>query len=151
LGLIHAVFPRTRIIHCRRHPVDTCLSIYFQNFARRIDFAYDREDLVSYYRQYERLMTHWRTVLAPERFLEVQYEELVENREAIIRRLIAFCGLEWNDACLHSEHNARPVRTASLWQARQPIYQGSVARWRNYRSWLGTLRDLLPDEDDADM
>jgi tetratricopeptide (TPR) repeat protein len=147
LGLIHAVFPRARIIHCRRHPVDTCLSIYFQNFARRIDFAYDRGDLVAYYRQYERLMAHWRAVLPPERFLELQYEELVENREAITRQLIAFCGLEWDGACLHSERNARPVRTASLWQARQPIYQSSVARWRNYRPWLGVLQDLLPSDD----
>src|SRR5262249_24350358 len=90
IALIHAVFPRARIIHCRRHPVDTCLSIYFQSFARRIDFAYDRGDLLSAYRQYLRLMAHWRDVLPMERFLEIQYEELVDDREAITQKMIEF-------------------------------------------------------------
>ena len=147
LGLIHAVFPRARIIHCRRHPVDTSLSIYFQDFARRMDFAYDRDDLVAAYRQYLKLMAHWRGVLPADRFLEIQYEELVANREAMTRKLIAFCGLDWNDACLHSEQNRRSVRTASVWQARQPVYQTSVARWRHYEPWLGSLGELLSDGD----
>jgi hypothetical protein len=145
IGLIHSVFPRARIIHCQRHPIDTCLSIYFQNFARRIDFAYDRGDLLSAYRQYLRLMAHWRNVLPMDRFLEIQYEELVADREAMTRKMIEFCGLDWNDACLHSEHNRRPVRTASVWQARQPVYRTSVARWRRYEPWLGALRELIPD------
>jgi tetratricopeptide (TPR) repeat protein len=145
IGLIHSVFPRARIIHCQRHPIDTCLSIYFQNFSRRIDFAYDRGDLLSAYRQYLRLMAHWRNVLPLDRFLEIQYEELVADREAMTQKMIEFCGLDWNDACLHSEHNRRPVRTASLWQARQPVYRTSVARWRRYEPWLGALRELLPD------
>jgi tetratricopeptide (TPR) repeat protein len=143
IGFIHAVFPRARIIHCRRHPVDTCLSIYFQNFARRMDFAYDRDDLVSSFRQYQRLMTHWRSVLPGDRFFEVEYEELVSNREKITQDLVEFCGLEWDDACLHSEHNKRVVRTASVWQARQPVYKTSVARWRHYEPWLGAFRELL--------
>ncbi len=143
IGFIHSVFPRARIIHCQRHPVDTCLSIYFQNFARRMDFAYDRDDLVSAYRQYRRLMSHWRSVLPADCFLEVQYEDLVTHREAMIRKVIDFCGLDWTDACLHSEDNRRPVRTASLWQARQPLYMTSVARWRHYEPWLGSFRELL--------
>jgi tetratricopeptide (TPR) repeat protein len=147
LALIHSMFPRARIIHCRRHPVDTCLSIYFQNFARRIDFAYDRADLLSCYRQYLRLMAHWRTVLPANRFLEIQYEELVADREALTRKMIAFCGLDWNEACLYSERNRRAVRTASVWQARQPVYNTSVARWRHYQPWLGALRALLSDRD----
>jgi tetratricopeptide (TPR) repeat protein len=147
LGLVHAVFPRARIIHCRRHAVDTCLSIYFQDFARKMDFAYDRGDLLAAYRQYLRLMAHWRSVLPADRFLEVQYEELVADREAMTRKMIAFCGLDWNDACLHSEQNPRAVRTASVWQARQPVYRTSVARWRRYEPWLGALRELLPDAD----
>jgi tetratricopeptide (TPR) repeat protein len=147
IPLIHVVFPRARIIHCRRHPVDTCLSIYFQSFARRMDFAYDRSDLLSFYRQYIRLMAHWRSVLPTDRFLEIQYEELVSDREPMTRKMIAFCGLDWNEACLHSERNRRPVRTASVWQARQPVYQTSVARWRNYEPWLGPLGELLSDAD----
>jgi tetratricopeptide (TPR) repeat protein len=147
IALIHAVFPRGRIIHCRRHPVDTCLSICFQNFARRIDFAYDRTDLLAFYSQYQKLMAHWRSVLPADRFLEIQYEELVANREPWTRKMIEFCGLDWDDAWLHSERNRRPVRTASVWQVRQPVYTTSVARWRHYEPWLGCLRELLSDSD----
>ena len=128
LGLVHAVFPWARVIHCRRHPVDTCLSIYFQNFASRMDFAYDREDIVHCYRHYLRLMAHWRNALPADRLLDIQYEELVADREAVTRKLIAFCGLDWNDACLRSERNRRAVQTASVWQARQPVYKTSVAQ-----------------------
>jgi tetratricopeptide (TPR) repeat protein len=145
IALIYSVFPRARIIHCRRHPVDTCLSIYFQSFARRMDFAYDRGDLLDFHRQYQRLMAHWREVLPADRFFEIQYEELVADRELWTRKMIEFCGLDWNDACLYSERNPRPVRTASVWQARQPVYQTSVARWRHYEPWLGCLRELLSD------
>jgi tetratricopeptide (TPR) repeat protein len=144
IGLIHIVFPRARVIHCRRHPVDTCLSMYFQNFARRMDFAYDRDDLVHCYRQYLKLMAHWRDVFPKTCFFEVQYEDLVTDREAVTRKMIDFCGLEWNEACLHSERNRRAVQTASVWQARQPVYKTSVARWRRYEPWLGALRELLP-------
>jgi tetratricopeptide (TPR) repeat protein len=144
-GLVHLVFPRARIIHCRRHPIDTCLSIYFQNFGGRIDYAYDRGDLLAVYRQYQRLMAHWRKVLPADCFFEIQYEELVAEREPWTRKMIQFSGLEWDDACLQPQRNRRPVRTASVWQARQPVYQTSVARWRNYEPWLGCLRDLLPE------
>jgi hypothetical protein len=124
--------------------VDTCLSIYFTHFLRRMDFASDRSDLVFEYRQYERLMAHWRAVLPADRFLDVDYEALVDDREAGTRRLIEFCGLEWDDACLSPERNRRAVTTASIWQARQPVYRNSLARWRNYEPWLGELRELLP-------
>ena len=149
LGLIHLVFPRARIIHCRRHPVDTCLSIYFTHFTRLTSFASDRGNLAFDYQQYQRLMAHWRAVLPPDRFLEVDYEALVADQEAGTRRLIEFCGLEWDDACLRPEGNQRIVQTASSWQARQPVYRSSVARWRNYESWLGELRELLLPEDAA--
>jgi hypothetical protein len=86
-------------------------------------------------------------VLPVECFFEIQYEELVADREAWTRKMIEFCGLDWEDACLHSERNRRPVRTASVWQARRPVYQTSVARWRNYEPWLGPLRELLSDAD----
>ncbi|MFL6726117.1 MAG: tetratricopeptide repeat-containing sulfotransferase family protein [Sphingomicrobium sp.] len=145
IALIRVVFPRARIIHCMRNPIDTCLSIYFQNFARNVDFAYHRRDLVSFYRQYQRLMTHWRSVLPSDSLFEVQYEQLVQDPEPLTRKLIDFCGLQWDDACLHHERNLRPVRTASLWQARQPVYRTSVARWQNYRPWLGELEEFLSD------
>ena len=144
LHLIRLTFPDARIIHCRRHPVDTCLSIYFTNFGDRHPYASHRADLVFRYQQYERLMAHWRSILPPDRFTEVDYEKLVTDREAETRRLVAFIGLEWDDACLAPEKNERVVRTASVWQARQPVYQTSVERWRRYEPWLGELRDLLP-------
>ena len=143
LGLIHLALSRPRIIHCQRHPVDVCLSIYFTRFAGPHDFAYDRGDLVFYYRQYERLMTHWRTVLPPDCLFDVQYQLLVADHEALTRRLVAFCGLEWNDACLSPEQNKRAITTASVWQARQPVYRSSVDRWRHYEPWLGELRELM--------
>jgi len=144
LWLIRLVLPDARVIHCRRDPVDTCLSIFFANFSARLDYACDRGDLVFFYRQYERLMDHWRRVLPPDRFTEVQYETLIADREAETRRLVAFCGLDWNEACLTPERNGRVVKTASLWQARQPVYETSVGRWRRYEPWLGKLRELLP-------
>jgi tetratricopeptide (TPR) repeat protein len=144
LGLIHLLLPQARIIHCRRHPVDTCLSMYFTYFKGRMDFAWAKADLAFAYRQYARLMEHWRAVLPRESFLEVDYEDLIADREAVTRRLIAFSGLDWHAACLSPERNERTVNTASLWQARQPVYSTSVARWRRYEPWLGELRELLP-------
>ncbi len=149
LGLIHLAFPRARIIHCRRHPVDIALSNYFTHFQAPLAFAYDREDLVYYYRCYERLMAHWRRVLPPDRLLELDYETMVTDREPTTRRLIAFCGLDWDDACLRPEDSTRVVRTASMWQARQTPYTTSVARWRRYEKWLGPLALLL--EHDAPL
>ena len=145
-GTIHLALPNARFIHCRRHPIDTCLSIFFIRFAARQDFAYDRDDLVFYWRQYARLMAHWRSVLPPGRLLEIDYEALTADPEPSIRRMIAFCGLDWDDCCLMPEHNPRVVRTASVWQARQPVYRSSVERWRRYEPWLGALRALLQGE-----
>ena len=97
LGLLRLALPEARIIHCRRNPVDTCLSIFFADFETRHDYAWDRGDLAFYFRQYERLMDHWRRVLPADRFIEVEYERLIADREAELRRLVAFCGLDWND------------------------------------------------------
>jgi hypothetical protein len=144
IGLIRAVFPRARFIHCRRHPVDTCLSIYFTPFSTIPSFASDRDDLVFFYREYLRLMKHWRAVLPPDRFLEVDYEAMTADPEPQARRLIDFCGLGWDPVCLRPERNKRVVQTASIWQVRQPIYRSSVERWRRYEPWLGSLRELLP-------
>jgi Sulfotransferase family len=143
-GLIHLAFPRAVIVHCQRQPIDVALSVHQTHFSPLVDLPTGGKDLVFYYRQYERLMAHWRAVLPADRFLELRYEELIANPEPITRRLIAFCGLPWDDACLHPERNQRVVKTASKWQARQPVYRSSVDRWRRYEPWLGELRELLP-------
>jgi tetratricopeptide (TPR) repeat protein len=148
LGLIRQVFPRAAIVHCRRHPVDTCLSNYVTGFEANIDFATHRDDLVFFYRIYQRMMAHWREVLPAERYFEIDYEELVTDPEPVTRRMIAACGLDWNDACLAPHQNQRRIMTASIWQARQPIYRSSVERWRRYEPWLGELRQLLPAAND---
>jgi tetratricopeptide (TPR) repeat protein len=143
LGLIRLCLPAARIIHCRRSPVDTCLSTFFTNLKGR--HAWDRADLVFQYRQYERLMRHWRAVLPADRFIETDYEALIADRDAETRRLIAFCGLDWSDACLTPERNPRAIKSASLWQARQPVYRTSLERWRRYEPWLGELRELATE------
>jgi tetratricopeptide (TPR) repeat protein len=145
IGLVHLLLPDARIIHCRRNPIDTCLSIYTTYFAKDWGFASDRADLVSYFRQYVRLMDHWRTVLPSDRLLEIDYEDATAAPEETARRLISFCGLEWDAACLEPERNPDVVRTANKWQARQPIYRTSVERWRNYEPWIGELRQLLTE------
>jgi hypothetical protein len=149
LWLIRLAFPNARIIHCRRNPIDTGLSIYFSYFWAHQTYAFDKSDIVFFYRHYERLMAHWRSVLPPERFTEVDYETLVAEPEAESRRLIDFLGLPWDDACLAPENNVRSVKTASVWQARQPVYKTSVERWRRYEPWLGELRELLAEPDAA--
>jgi tetratricopeptide (TPR) repeat protein len=142
-GLIHLMLPNARIIHCRRDPVDTCLSCYAQNFAIGQRFAFELRELGLYYRAYERLMARWRAVLPADRFLEVTYEEVVDDLEGQARRLIAFCGLPWDEACLKFYETRRPVRTASVSQVRQPIYRSSVARWKPYEHQLAPLIEAL--------
>jgi tetratricopeptide (TPR) repeat protein len=143
IGLIHSILPRARFIHCRRHPIDTCLSNYFTNFNSPLIFSFDKGDLAFYYRWYERLMAHWHDALPPGVLLDIQYEDMVTQPEQTARNMIAFTGLEWDDACLRHEKNRALIKTASLWQARQPTYRSSLDRWRNYQPWLGELRDLL--------
>ena len=143
LGLIHRVFPNARILHTMRNPVDTCLSIYFQNFNESHSYGNDLDDLAHYYRQYHRLMAHWRSVLPPDVFLELPYEQLVEDQEGWSRKIIEFVGLEWSDSCLTYHKNERKIGTASNWQARQPIYKSSKERWRNYEQHVGPLLPLL--------
>lgn len=144
LGIIRQIFPRAMIVHCRRHPVDTCLSIFKTPFSANFDFLADRGSLAFFYRQYERLMEHWRNTLSRDRFVEVDYEDIVDEPERSIRRLIAACGLPWNEACLSPHRNRRRITTASVWQVRQPIYRNSMGRWQHYGPWLGELRQLLP-------
>ncbi|MBC8065880.1 MAG: sulfotransferase [Chlorobia bacterium] len=136
LGLIHAAFPDAKIIHVKRNPADNCLSIYTTAYQRPPMFAHDRKNIVSAYREYQRIVAHWREVLPPNRFMEVEYEGLVADRDNLTRQLIEFTGLEWDEACLHHEKNQRSVRTPSLWQVRQPIYKTSIERWRRFKPWI---------------
>lgn len=142
LGVIHSVFPRAKIIHTRRNPLDTCLSIYVTPNRAATEYAHDKSNIAFAYRQYLRIMEHWRQVLPPGAMLEMDYEELVTKSEPTIRRIVDFCGLDWDDACLNSSQNKRSVVTPSVWQVRQPLYQSSIERWRNFEPWLGDILDL---------
>lgn len=142
LGLIVVMFPEARIIHCSRDPLDTCLSCYFQNFSEILPFTNDLETLGHYYRGYQRLMAHWREAL-PNAMHEVAYEDIVANPEAESRKLIKYLGLDWEPACLEFFKSDRAVTSASVWQARQPVYTGSVGGWRNYEKHLEPLKRAL--------
>jgi tetratricopeptide (TPR) repeat protein len=142
-GLIHLALPHARIIHVKRNAVDTCLSCYSLLFAEEQQFAYHLGELGRYYKAYEALMEHWRSVLPPQRMLEVRYEDLVEDLEGQARRLVAHCGLEWDQRCLAFHETKRPVKTASLVQVRKSIYSSSVGRSQLYGSRLKPLLDAL--------
>jgi tetratricopeptide (TPR) repeat protein len=142
-GLIHLALPRARIIHVKRDAVDTCLSCYSLLFAEDQQFAYDLGELGRYYKAYEALMEHWRSVLPPQRMLEVRYEDLVGDLEGQARRLVAHCGLEWDQRCLAFHETKRPVNTASLVQVRKSIYTSSVGRSQFYGERLRPLIEAL--------
>jgi len=142
LGPIHCLFPGARFIYMKRHPIDVCLSVYFQRFAPSLNFSMDLGDLAHYYFEHHRLMEHWRAVLPPGTLLEVPYEELVADQEGWTRKILDFLGLDWDERCRNFHETERPVMTASFWQVRQRMYDRSVARWRHYEKFLGPLRDL---------
>lgn len=145
LGLIHAAFPNAAIIHCRRDPLDTCFSAYTQSFVEPHDYCYDLGELGRFYKNYYGLMEHWRFVLPAGAFLDVDYEALVTDFETQAKRIIAHCGLEWDPRCMEFKNNARPVRTASAAQVRQPLYKHSIGRADRFRQYLGPLADALGD------
>ena len=136
LGILGSVLPNARIVHCRRDPRDTCLSVFTTPCSNPPPFAYRADSIAFAYGQYLRLMAHWRKVLPKDRFLEIDYEDLVNDRERVSRRMIDFIGLEWDEACLYPEGNPRPVGNPSQWQVRQPVYGTSVGRWRRFEPWL---------------
>ena len=142
LGLIHLLLPGARIIHLRRDPIDTCVSIYTTAFGNPLDFAHDCADLVFFYEQYARLMAHWRRMIPHHRLLEIDYEALVADPEPITRAMLGFCGIDWDGACLHHEDNEHVIMTPSLWQARQPVYRHAVGRGRRYQGWFSDFRRL---------
>lgn len=142
-GLIPLILPGARIIHCRRDPVDTCLSCYSKLFSGEQLFTYDQAELGQFHRDYQRLMAHWRELLPVERFIEVDYESVVDDLEGQAKRLIHFIDLPWDDACLDFHKTQRVVRTASVNQVRQPIYKTSKGRWRAHAEQLGPLLAAL--------
>jgi tetratricopeptide (TPR) repeat protein len=142
IGLIHLMLPNARIIDARREPMACCFSNLKQLYAGGQEFSYSVEDVARYYRTYLELMRHWDAVL-PGRVLRVWYEDVVEDLEGNVRRILEFCGLELEPACLEFYKTQRSVHTASSEQVRQPIFQDGLFQWRNYEPWLGPLKDRL--------
>lgn len=144
IGLIAKALPGASIIHLRRHPVDSCLSMYRALFGTGYPFSYDLDDLAKYYIAYDSIMRHWQS-LFPDLILDISYEELVENQEQVSRKIISHCGLPWEPACLEFDKNTAPVTTASAAQVRQPIYRDALARWRRFETPLGPLIERLQE------
>jgi tetratricopeptide (TPR) repeat protein len=142
VGFIHLILPNAKIIDARRYPLDSCLSSYRQLFAKGQSFTYDLTEIGEYFIQYQRMMDHWHEVL-PGRCLTMQYEEVVTDFENQVRRLLDYCELPWEDACIHFHETERPVRTASSEQVRQPVYSKSVNFWRNHEDHLAELIEVL--------
>ena len=138
IGLIKALFPDARIIHTTRDALDNCLSIFFLHLDQRMDYALDLLDTGHHYAQYRRLMAHWKALYGDD-ILDVGYEEFVRAPRPAIERLLAFCGLDWDDACLSPERGAGAVKTASVWQVRRPIHRESSGRAANYARQLAPL------------
>jgi tetratricopeptide (TPR) repeat protein len=142
VGFIHLILPNAKIIDARRYPLDSCLSSFRQLFARGQSFTYDLTEIGEYFIQYQRMMDHWHEVL-PGRCLTVQYEEVVTDFENQVSRLLDYCDLPFEDACINFHQTERPVRTASSEQVRQPVYSKSVNFWRNHEEHLAELIEVL--------
>ena len=142
VGLVSLILPNAKIINAKRHPLDSCLGSYKQLFARGQPFTYDQFEVAEFYLEYQRLMEHWHDVL-PANVLDVQYEQVVDDLETEVRRLLEYCELSWNDACLRFWETDRAVKTASSEQVRTPIYSGAKHRWRNYEHHLGPMIEVL--------
>jgi tetratricopeptide (TPR) repeat protein len=143
VGLIHLMFPNARIIHSVRDPMDTCFSCFSKLFASGAAYSYELRELGRFYRMYQQLMTHWRSVLPAGVMVDASYEALVDDLPAEARRLVAHCGLDWDDQCLAFHENDRAVSTASNVQVREPLYRSSINRWRRYEAHLQPLLEEL--------
>ncbi len=142
LGLIHLAYPQAKIIHCRRDPLDTCLSAFVTPYRYAPDFAHDISNIGFAYREYLRLMAHWRSVIDPNLIMEVDYEHLVSNPESNIQDLIRFVDLDWDPICLDPVATTGTINTPSHWQVRQPVYRTSIHRWQHYPGLLEPINDL---------
>ena len=145
LGMIELLFPKARVIHCTRHPLDTCVSVFFNRFSDKLSITQDLAVLGTYYRRYRELMAHWRRTLKLP-VLTLNYEALVRDPEPHIRRLIEFCGLDWDPACERFYESKRVPKTFSYHQVRKPINASSVGRYKDYESFLGPLKEALGPE-----
>jgi hypothetical protein len=144
IGLIHLILPNARIIDARREPMACCFSNFKQLFAQGQEFTYSLPDIARYYRTYLELMQHWDTAL-PGKVLRVLHEDVVDDLEGSVRRLLAFCGLEFEPQCLEYYRTARSIRTASSEQVRRPIFREGLNQWQHYDPWLAELRAGLGD------
>ena len=144
IGLIHLILPKARIIDARRDPMSCCFSNLKQLFSQGQEFSYSVEDIARYYRTYLDLMQHWDAAL-PGRVLRVQHEDVVENLEREVRRILDYCGLPFEEACLNFHQNRRSVRTPSSEQVRQPIFRDGLDAWTHFEPWLGDLKTALGD------
>jgi tetratricopeptide (TPR) repeat protein len=144
IGLIHLILPNAKIIDARREPMACCFSNFKQLFAAGQEFTYSIDDIARYYRTYVQLMDHWNSVL-PGKILQVQHEDVVEDLEGNVRRLLDFCGLDFEPACLEYYKTERSIRTASSEQVRRPIFKEGLDQWRNFEPWLGPLKTALGD------
>jgi hypothetical protein len=138
LGLIRAMFPSAKIVYTQRDPLDNCLSVYFQQLGGALSYSTNLGDIAHYYRQHERLMSHWQACMA-DNIRTVVYEELVRDPETVVRRLLDFLELEWDERCLDFTGAANLVKTASVWQVREGLHSNAAGRWRNYESRLGGI------------
>lgn len=143
IPLMAQLFPRAKFIYCNRDAMDNCVAIYRQNFLGAYPYAYDLKEIGSYYKLNETLINRYREVVPDERFHTIDYEVLVDNPEEEIRKLLAFCELEWQDNCLHFHKADRAVKTASAAQVRKPIYRSSVNSWKRYGDNLQPLQKIL--------
>ena len=141
-GIIHLALPAARIVHLTRHPMATCHAVYKTLFKDAYPFSYDFSDIARYYAGYRRLMRHWHAAM-PGVILDVSYEGLVANLEPELRRVLAYCGLEWHEACLEFHQNPNPTATASAAQVRRPLYTSSLHLWERYAVQLRPLHELL--------
>jgi len=144
VGLIHLILPNAKIIDARREPMACCFSNLKQLFAKGQEFTYSVDDIARYYRTYLELMQHWDEVL-PGRVLRMQHEDVIDDLEGNVRRILDYCGLDFEPACLAFHKTERSVRTASSEQVRQPIFRDGLDQWRNFERWLGPLRQALGD------
>lgn len=142
VGLIKKLFPAARIVHTTRNPLDTCLSIFFLHLDQRMSYALDLQDTAHYYGQYRRLMSHWHALYG-EDILDFDYDTFVREPRSAVQRLLTFCGLPWEENCMSFPHVRNAVKTASVWQVREPLYQRSSGRWKNYARHLQPLREAL--------
>lgn len=145
VGLIHLILPKARIIDARRDPMACCFSNFKQLFAQGQEFTYGIEDIARYYRTYVEVMDHWDAVL-PGRVLRVQHEDVIDDLEGSVRRILDYCGLPFEDACVEFHKTKRSVRTPSSEQVRQPIFRDGLDQWKNYEPWLGPLRAALGED-----